>query len=119
MEVQKMDIREELSTSNVDEIKEIPTSIQLYLKEIAEYPILTADEEQELAKKIEMGDKQAKEKFINSNLRLVVSVAKDYQTEKIELLDLIQEGNLGLITQRDLDLVHMLNGGLNNQYYGP
>ena len=73
------------------------TALSSYLKEIARYPSLTYAEEQELAKKIKNGDKEAKEKFINSNLKLVVFVAKKYQTEKFELLDLIQEGNMGLL----------------------
>ena len=72
-------------------------SLQLFLNEIACYPLLTAKEEVELAKRIERGDIQAKHLMINSNLRLVVSIAKRYQGYDLSLLDLIQEGILGLI----------------------
>ena len=72
-------------------------SLQLFLNEIGRYPLLTADEEVELAKRIERGDAAAKERMINSNLRLVVSIAKRYQGHDLSLLDLIQEGVLGLI----------------------
>ena len=71
--------------------------LALYLKEIGRYRLLTRAEEVQLAKRIERGDEQAKELLINSNLRLVVSVAKRYQRQSIPLLDLIQEGTLGLI----------------------
>jgi len=74
----------------------------LYLREIGKYPVLTPSEENELVKKIANGDTQAKELFIQSNLRLVVSIAKRYTTENIELLDLIQEGNLGLMKAVEL-----------------
>jgi RNA polymerase primary sigma factor len=72
-------------------------ALQLFLNEAARYPLLTAAEEVELAKKIERGDKQAKDVMINSNLRLVVSIAKKYQGHGLSLLDLIQEGIIGLI----------------------
>jgi RNA polymerase primary sigma factor len=72
-------------------------SLQLFLNEIGRYPLLTAEEEVELAKRIERGDLAAKETMINSNLRLVVSIAKRYQGHGLSLLDLIQEGVLGLI----------------------
>jgi RNA polymerase primary sigma factor len=72
-------------------------SLQLFLSEIGRYPLLTAAEEVELAKRIERGDLEAKERMINSNLRLVVSIAKRYQGHGLSLLDLIQEGILGLI----------------------
>jgi RNA polymerase primary sigma factor len=72
-------------------------SLQLFLDEIGRYPLLTAAEEVELAKRIERGDLEAKERMINSNLRLVVSIAKRYQGHGLSLLDLIQEGILGLI----------------------
>jgi RNA polymerase primary sigma factor len=72
-------------------------SLQLFLNEIGRYPLLTAAEEVELAKRIERGDREAKERMINSNLRLVVSIAKRYQGHGLSLLDLIQEGILGLI----------------------
>src|SRR5213083_3258239 len=72
-------------------------SLQLFLNEAARWPLLTAEEEVELAKRIERGDPEAKELMINSNLRLVVSIAKKYQGHGISLLDLIQEGIIGLI----------------------
>ena len=72
-------------------------SLQLFLNEAGRYALLTADEEVELAKRIERGDSEAKERMINSNLRLVVSIAKRYQGHGVALLDLIQEGVIGLI----------------------
>ena len=72
-------------------------ALQLFLNEMARYPLLTAEEEVELAKLIERGDKAAKDKMVNSNLRLVVSIAKKYQGHGLSLLDLIQEGIIGLI----------------------
>src|SRR5918998_1295082 len=72
-------------------------ALQLFLNEIRRYPLLTAAEEVELAKAIERGDIEAKERMINSNLRLVVSIAKKYQGQELGLLDLIQEGIFGLI----------------------
>jgi RNA polymerase primary sigma factor len=71
--------------------------LSLYLREIGRYQLLTRAEEVQLAKLIEAGDVRAKERLINANLRLVVSVAKHYQRPGIALLDLIQEGTLGLI----------------------
>ena len=72
-------------------------ALQLFLNEIRRYPLLTAADEVELAKRIEQGDLEAKERMINSNLRLVVSIAKKYQGQELSLLDLIQEGIVGLI----------------------
>jgi RNA polymerase primary sigma factor len=72
-------------------------ALQLFLNEIGRYPLLTAKEEVELAKRVERGDPEAKERMINSNLRLVVSIAKRYQGHGLSLLDLIQEGIIGLI----------------------
>src|SRR3990167_8987070 len=73
-------------------------SVQMYLREIGRTPLLTSDEEKELAKKIEKGDVEARNKLIQSNLRLVVSIAKRYigRSPNLTLLDLIQEGNIGL-----------------------
>lgn len=71
--------------------------VKLYLKEIGSYPLLSIDEEIELAKKIEQGDEDAKQTLAESNLRLVVSIAKRYVGRGLSFLDLIQEGNLGLI----------------------
>src|SRR5919202_43018 len=72
-------------------------ALQLFLNEIGRYPLLTASEEVELAKRIERGDQDAKDLMINSNLRLVVSIAKKYRGHGLSLLDLIQEGIIGLI----------------------
>jgi len=72
-------------------------SLQLFLNEAGRYPLLTAAQEVELAKAIEGGDKDAKDLLVNSNLRLVVSIAKKYQGHGLMLLDLIQEGIIGLI----------------------
>jgi len=73
-------------------------SVQMYLKEIGRYDFLTADEEKDLSRKIEKGDKEAKKKLARANLRLVVSIAKRYigRSPNLTFLDLIQEGNLGL-----------------------
>ncbi len=73
-------------------------SIQMYLKEIGQYPLIYANEEKELAKRIELGDEEAKNLLARANLRLVVSIAKKYvgRSPNLTLLDLIQEGNLGL-----------------------
>jgi RNA polymerase primary sigma factor len=72
-------------------------ALQLFLNEAGRWALLTAEEEVELAKLVERGDVQAKERMINSNLRLVVSIAKRYQGHGLSLLDLIQEGIIGLI----------------------
>jgi RNA polymerase primary sigma factor len=72
-------------------------ALQLFLRDIRRHALLTAKEEVELTKRIERGDLEAKERMVNSNLRLVVSVAKKYQGHELSLLDLIQEGILGLI----------------------
>jgi RNA polymerase primary sigma factor len=72
-------------------------TLQLFLRDVRRHPLLSATEEIELAKRIERGDLEAKERMVNSNLRLVVSLAKKYQGHELALLDLIQEGILGLI----------------------
>lgn len=75
--------------------------VRMYLKEIGKVPLLTAEEEIELAKRMEAGDEEAKKKLCESNLRLVVSIAKKYVGRGMLFLDLIQEGNLGLIKAVD------------------
>jgi RNA polymerase primary sigma factor len=72
-------------------------SLQLFLNDVRGHPLLTADEEQELARRIERGDLEAKQRMVKSNLRLVVSVAKHYKGQHVPLVDLIQEGMFGLI----------------------
>lgn len=72
-------------------------SIEKYLYEISKLPLLTAEDEVMLAKRIKQGDQQALEKLVNANLRFVVSVAKQYQNSNLSLNDLINEGNLGLV----------------------
>ena len=72
-------------------------ALQLFMQEIGRYPLLTKEQEIELAQRIERGDLEAKDQMINSNLRLVVSIAKRYQGHGLSLLDLIQEGIIGLI----------------------
>jgi RNA polymerase primary sigma factor len=81
-----------------DEVAAVTSdALQLFLRDVRRYPLLSKEEEVELSKRIEQGDLQAKEQMINSNLRLVVSLAKRYQGHELPLLDLIQEGILGLI----------------------
>ena len=75
----------------------IEDPVRMYLKEIGKVPLLSADEEIELAKKMELGDEDAKKRLAEANLRLVVSIAKRYVGRGMLFLDLIQEGNLGLI----------------------
>lgn len=71
--------------------------VQRYLSEIRQYPVLTRDEEYALAREAEAGQSRAELKLVNSNLRLVVKIALEYQSSRLSLLDLIQEGNVGLI----------------------
>ncbi|WP_415853190.1 RNA polymerase sigma factor RpoD [Thermoanaerobacter kivui] len=75
----------------------IDAPVRMYLKEIGKIPLLTPEEEIELAKRIEQGDEEAKKRLIEANLRLVVSIAKRYVGRGMLFLDLIQEGNLGLL----------------------
>ena len=82
---------------SVPEGVSVDDPVRMYLKEIGKVPLLSPDEEIELAKKIELGDEAAKKKLAEANLRLVVSIAKRYVGRGMQLLDLIEEGNLGLI----------------------
>lgn len=75
----------------------ITDSVKLYLAQIGEYPLLTREEERELAERKCAGDEVAKNRLINANLRLVVSIAKKYTGQGLPILDLIQEGNIGLM----------------------
>ena len=82
---------------SVPECVSVDDPVRMYLKEIGKVPLLTAEEEIELAKRMEQGDEEAKRKLAEANLRLVVSIAKRYVGRGMLFLDLIQEGNLGLI----------------------
>ena len=75
--------------------------LNLYLKEINKIPLLSREEENELALKAKAGDKAAKDKIVSANLRFVVNVAKKYQSHGLDLTDLISEGNIGLLTAID------------------
>lgn len=84
-----------ITAENVDSFAD--DSVRLYLREIGKIPLLTPEEESELAKRIVKGDKKAKDKMVESNMRLVVSIAKRYGGRGLDFLDLIQEGNTGLL----------------------
>ena len=92
---------EEVDMENIDlsvpEGISIEDPVRMYLKEIGKVPLLTAEEEIDLAKRMEQGDEEAKKRLAEANLRLVVSIAKRYVGRGMLFLDLIQEGNLGLI----------------------
>lgn len=91
------DLEKELESLNIIQGGGVTDPVRMYLKEIGRIPLLTFSEEVELAKRFEKKDYRAKEKLIESNLRLVVSIAKKYVGRGMTLLDLIQEGNQGLI----------------------
>ncbi len=92
---------EEIDMENIDlsvpEGISVEDPVRMYLKEIGKVPLLSSEDEIELAKKIELGDEDAKQRLTEANLRLVVSIAKRYVGRGMQFLDLIQEGNLGLI----------------------
>ena len=92
---------EEESFEDIEKSMAIDDPVRMYLKEIGKVPLLTADEELELAKRMEVGDPDAKQRLCEANLRLVVSIAKRYVGRGMQFLDLIQEGNLGLIKAVD------------------
>ena len=101
------DLEEEEEVDVSEAALEVPEGIstddpvRMYLKEIGKIPLLTADEEIELAKRMEKGDPEAKRRLAESNLRLVVSIAKRYTGRGMQFLDLIQEGNMGLMKAVD------------------
>ncbi len=84
-------------SKGVRKFRDEDRSLDLYLREIGETPLISAGEEVELAKRIRQGDQRALEKLTKANLRFVVSVAKQYQNQGLSLADLINEGNIGLI----------------------
>ena len=112
---EKIEVPEEITTQMADEVEPevdlerdldvlqrldpnfINDPVRLYLREIAETPLLTHAQEIDLAKRVENGDLQAVQQFVRANLRLVVSIAKRYVNRGLTLLDLIQEGNIGLM----------------------
>ena len=100
-DLDKLDDEEEIELDKIDlsvpEGVSIEDPVRMYLKEIGKVSLLTADEEIELAKRMEQGDEEAKKRLAEANLRLVVSIAKRYVGRGMLFLDLIQEGNLGLI----------------------
>ena len=100
-DIEKMDDEEEIELDKIDlsvpEGVSIEDPVRMYMKEIGKVSLLTADEEIELAKRMEQGDEEAKKRLAEANLRLVVSIAKRYVGRGMLFLDLIQEGNLGLI----------------------
>lgn len=85
----------EITVDNVDAFAD--DSVRLYLREIGKIPLLSQEEELELAHKVLKGDKKAKDKMVEANMRLVVSIAKRYSGRGLDFLDLIQEGNTGLL----------------------
>ena len=101
MDIDGLDNEEEVELDKIDlsvpEGVSIEDPVRMYLKEIGKVPLLSAEEEIELAKKMEQGDENAKKRLAEANLRLVVSIAKRYVGRGMLFLDLIQEGNLGLI----------------------
>ncbi len=86
-----------MTVSNKKFIETTEESISNYLKEVRKIDLITPEQEVELTKKIVLGDKKAQDKLINANLRFVISIAKEYQGQGVPLVDLISEGNYGLI----------------------
>ena len=110
MNSEKRSIEEEVYNNIIDESNEnnkeaqaviTNSSLAAYLKEIGSIPLLSVDEEIDLATKVKNGDSEAKKQLVEHNLRLVVSIAKKFKLEGIDMMDLIQEGNGGLISAAD------------------
>jgi RNA polymerase primary sigma factor len=105
LEDRGIDVRDDCGRSHVEQTSYVNDALadrttdamSLFLQEVRRHPLLTRDQEIELAERIERGDLEAKERMVNSNLRLVISNARKYQGQDLPLLDLIQEGILGLI----------------------
>jgi RNA polymerase primary sigma factor len=98
IEVVEAKAEEEEPTSVQPDVVEVSTdSLQLFLKDIGKVALLTAAQEVELSKRIERGDHRAKQQMVEANLRLVVSIAKNYRNQGLPFLDLIQEGTIGLV----------------------
>ncbi|MBQ1418464.1 MAG: RNA polymerase sigma factor RpoD [Firmicutes bacterium] len=101
------ELEELVEAAETDDLTDMPKGVtvddpvRMYLKEIGKVPLLTADEEMDLAQRMEQGDEEAKKRLCEANLRLVVSIAKRYVGRGMLFLDLIQEGNLGLIKAVD------------------
>jgi RNA polymerase primary sigma factor len=91
------DVPEQVQYGNVELASATTDALGLFLKEIRRYDLLSAEDEVELAKRIEQGDRDARERMVTANLRLVVSIAKKYRSEELAMLDRIQEGVLGLM----------------------
>lgn len=104
---EEADLEEIVAEASEDDVETVPKGVavddpvRMYLKEIGKVPLLTAEEEMDLAQRMELGDEEAKQKLCEANLRLVVSIAKRYVGRGMLFLDLIQEGNLGLIKAVD------------------
>ncbi len=99
--INDIEIKELDNFKNDEPDYKFPDSVKMYLKEIGNKKLLTVDEEKELCQKIAEGDSNAKKEFTERNLKLVVSIAKKYTGRGLDLLDLIQEGNLGLMNAVD------------------
>src|SRR5437588_5346279 len=105
LEERGLDVRDDCGRLEVEQTSYVNDALadrttdamSLFLQEVRRHPLLTREEEVELAKRIERGDLEAKEQLVNSNLRLVIANARKYQGQELPLLDLIQEGILGLI----------------------
>ena len=95
--INKPDQKEDNKGFSISKDTDLTNHLHMYFKEMNDTELLSSDEEVELAKRVEKGDKEAKNKMIEANLRLVISIAKKYTEKGIPFLDLIQEGNKGLM----------------------
>ena len=95
--IEEEDKKKEQLYDQLEKEISLDDSVKMYLKDIGRVPLLTVEEERELAKRMSEGDASAKERLANANLRLVVSIAKRYMGRGMQFLDLIEEGNLGLL----------------------